>query len=338
VGTALGVRKAFASKPQKFLDYLNGFGLGSTLGIDLKGEGKPSVYASVKDENWSANSLTQMSIGYEVAFTPIQILAFYNAVANGGKMVRPSFVQGVKQSNGKVSVIEPVVLRDNIASEHTLEQSKKMMEGVGEPGGTAYEAFKQSPYKVAGKTGTSWLWKNGVYQLNRYRASFVGYFPADKPKYSCIVVIEDPHGVYYASKVAAPVFRELADKIYATTLDIHGNNWVAKGPTVMPSIRPGMVKNSHALMTAFGLPVIPKDNGSDWNYLSRDDQSASLLAMNVREGLVPNCVGMGMRDAIQALHQAGYHYKVTGKGRVVGQGVLPGTAVKKGSTIHLQLQ
>ncbi|MEN9333283.1 MAG: hypothetical protein RLY35_463 [Bacteroidota bacterium] len=338
VGTALGVRKAFASKPQKFLDYLNGFGLGSTLGIDLKGEGKPSIYASVKDENWSANSLTQMSIGYEVAFTPIQILAFYNAVANGGKMVRPSFVQGIKQSNGKISVVEPVVLRDNIASEHTLEQGKKMMEGVGEPGGTAYEAFKQSPYKVAGKTGTSWLWKNGVYQLNRYRASFVGYFPADKPKYSCIVVIEDPHGIYYASKVAAPVFRELADKIYATTLDIHGNNWVAKGPTIMPSMRPGMVKNSHALMTAFGLPVIPKDIGSDWSYLSRDEQSASLVAMNVREGLVPNCMGMGMRDAIQALHHAGYHYKVSGKGRVVGQGVLPGTAVKKGSTIHLQLQ
>ncbi len=338
VGTALGVRKSFASKPQKFLDYLNGFGLGSTLGIDLKGEGRPSVYASVKDEKWSANSLTQMSIGYEVAFAPIQILAFYNAVANGGKMVRPSFVQGVKQSNGKIANIEAVVLRDNIASAHTIEQCRKMMEGVGEPGGTAYEAFKQSPYKLAGKTGTSWLWKNGHYQLNRYRASFVGYFPADKPRYSCIVVIEDPRGVYYASKVAAPVFRELADKIYATTLDIHGNNWVATGPSIMPNLRPGMVKNSHALMTAFGLPVIPKDNGSDWSYLTRDDHSASLTAMHVREGIVPNCIGMGMRDALQALHQAGYHYKVKGKGRVVSQGVQPGTAVKKGSTIHLQLQ
>lgn len=338
VGTALGVRKAFASKPQKFLDYLNGFGLGSTLGIDLKGEGKPSVYASVKDGNWSATSLTQMSIGYEIAFAPIQILAFYNAVANGGKMVRPTFVQGIKQSNGKVVNVDPIVLRDNLASENTLKQCRKMMESVGEPGGTAFEAFKQSPYKVAGKTGTSWLWKNGNYQLNRYRASFVGYFPADKPKFSCIVVIEDPRGVYYASKVAAPVFRELADKIYATALDIHGNNWVSTGPTVMPSLRPGMVKNSHALMTAFGLPVIPKDNGSDWSYLSRDQQSTSLLAMSVREGVVPNCIGMGMRDALQALQHAGLNYKVNGKGRVIRQSVQPGIAMKKGSTIQLQLQ
>ena len=138
--------------------------------------------------------------------------------------------------------------------------------------------------------------------------------------------------------MAAPVFRELADKIYATTLDIHGNNWVAIGPTIMPNLRPGMVKNSHALMTAFGLPVIPKDNGSDWSYLSRDQQSASLMAMNVREGIVPNCLGMGMRDALQALQHAGLHYKVNGKGRVISQSAQPGTTMKKGSTIQLQLQ
>ena len=237
------------------MDYLNGFGLGTPLGIDLEGEGRPSVYASVKDSKWSANSLTQMSIGYEVAFTPIQILSFYNAVANQGNLVRPSFVQATRSKGGQVNVIEPTVLRKSICNEETLQQCRQMMEAVGKPGGTAFEAFKNSPYKVAGKTGTCWLWKNGSYQDNRYRASFVGYFPADKPKYSCIVVIEDPRGLYYASQVAAPVFRELADKIYSTSLDIHGNNLVKGDKRFAPQVKTGKSKNLHLLSDAFHLPI-----------------------------------------------------------------------------------
>lgn len=338
VGTALAVRKTFASQPQKFLDYLNGFGLGTPLGIDLEGEVSPSVYASVKDAKWSANSLTQMSIGYEVAFTPMQILAFYNAVANNGNLVRPSFVQAIKKSNGQIETKSPVVLRKEICKESTIQQCRQMMEAVGKPGGTAFEAFKNSPYKVAGKTGTCWLWENGKYQDNRYRASFVGYFPADKPKYSCIVVIEDPHGLYYASQVAAPVFRELADKIYSTALDIHGNNLVKTDKQYAPHFKAGMSKNFHLLSQKFQLPIVKKDNGSDWAYPSTENEKMVMTGMNVREGFVPNCMGMGMRDAIQAIQNAGYRYKIQGKGKVVGQNILAGTPMKKGSVIVIQLQ
>lgn len=338
VGTALAVRKAFASEPQMFLDYLNGFGLGTPLGIDLEGEGRPSVYASVKDSKWSANSLTQMSIGYEVAFTPIQILSFYNAVANNGNLVRPSFVEAIRSKSGQVQKIEPVVLRKEICNEKTLQQCRLMMEAVGKPGGTAFEAFKNSPYHVAGKTGTCWLWKNGSYQDNRYRASFVGYFPADKPKYSCIVVVEDPRGLYYASQVAAPVFRELADKIYSTSLDIHGNNLVKGENRFAPKVKSGRSKNLHMLSDAFHLPIVKKDNGTDWAYPILEGDQTVLAGMQVREGIVPNCMGMGMRDAIQALQDAGYKYRVTGKGKVVAQSVVAGTALKKGNVILIRLQ
>jgi cell division protein FtsI (penicillin-binding protein 3) len=338
IGTALTVRKAFGSKPQAFLDALHSFGLGVKLGVDINGERSPFLYNSVKNPKWSGNSLTQMSIGYEVSFTPLQVLTFYNAVANNGSMVRPMFIQEVRKPGGVVDKKNPIVLRDNICKPEVIEQCKKMMEGVGEKGGTAEEAFRNSPFKVAGKTGTCRLWKNGVYLEDHYRASFVGYFPAENPKYSCIVVIEDPQGVYYASKVAAPVFKELAAKIYATNLDIHGDNLVKSAQANIPTFRPGRGKQGRLLSQVMNLPLRMLDNGSEWYYPSIENNVLSLASMTVKEGVVPNVMGMGMRDAVLALEQSGYKVKVRGYGHVNAQSISSGTALKKGSLIVIQLQ
>lgn len=338
IGTALTVRKAFAGKPQAFLDALHSFGLGVKLGVDVPGEHAPFVYNSVKNPKWSANSLTQMSIGYEVSFTPLQVLTFYNAVANNGIMVRPMFVQEIRKPGGEVKQMSPVVLRDNFCKSEVIASCKKMMEGVGEKGGTAEEAFRNSPFKVAGKTGTCRLWKNGVYLEDHYRASFVGYFPADNPKYSCIVVIEDPHGAYYASKVAAPVFKELAAKIYATNLEIHGSNLVKSEHANLPTFRPGRGKQGRLLGQVMNLPLRMLDNGSEWFYPSVENNVLSFASMSVKEGVVPNVQGMGMRDAVLAMEQAGYKVKIRGYGHVSTQSIPAGTAVKRGSLIVIQLQ
>jgi cell division protein FtsI (penicillin-binding protein 3) len=338
VGTALAVRKSFANKPQSFLDMLQSFGLGSRLGVDIPGEAIPMLYNSVKNEKWSANSLTQMSIGYEVSMTPLQVLAFYNAVANNGNLIRPLFVQEVRKPNGVIEKKEKIVLRNNICKPDVLAQCKKMLEGVGEPGGTAEEAFRNSPFKVAGKTGTCRLWKNGNYLQNHYRASFVGYFPSDKPKYSCIVVIEDPRGVYYASKVAAPVFKELAAKIYATNLDIHGSNLVKSERPFIPTFRAGRGKDGRLLAQVMNLPLTTLDNGSEWFYPTYENDVLAMAPMNVRQGVVPNVMGMGMRDAVMALEQAGAKVKIQGHGHVVSQSINAGTSIKKGNQIQIVLQ
>jgi cell division protein FtsI (penicillin-binding protein 3) len=338
IGTALAVRKSFASKPQSFLDMLQSFGLGSSLGVDIPGEVMPMVYNSTKNKKWSANSLTQMSIGYEVSLTPLQVLAFYNAVANNGNLIRPLFVQEIRKPGGVVEKKGQVVLRNNICSPEVLAQCRKMMEGVGEPGGTAEEAFRNSPFKVAGKTGTCRLWKNGDYVPNHYRASFVGYFPAEKPKYSCIVVIEDPRGVYYASKVAAPVFKELAGKVYATNLDIHGNNLVKSDKPFIPTFRAGRGKDGRLVSQVMNIPVQTWDNGSEWFSPRYDNGVLAMAPMNVKQGVVPNVLGMGMRDAVMALEQCGAKVKISGHGHVISQSMAPGSALKKGSVIQIGLQ
>ena len=191
---------------------------------------------------------------------------------------------------------------------------------------------------MAGKTGTCRLWKNGNYLQNHYRASFVGYFPSDKPKYSCIVVIEDPRGVYYASKVAAPVFKELAAKIYATNLDIHGSNLVKSERPFIPTFRAGRGKDGRLLAQVMNLPLTTLDNGSEWFYPTYENDVLAMAPMNVRQGVVPNVMGMGMRDAVMALEQAGAKVKIQGHGHVVSQSINAGTSIKKGNQIQIVLQ
>jgi len=338
VGTALATKKVFGKTPQQFLNRLQGFGLGSPLGIELVGEAKPGLYTSIEDPKWSGNSLTNMSIGYEVSFTPLQMLAFYNAVANNGNLIKPLFVQEFRYSNGRREKREVEIIRERICSESTLKQCRKMMEGVGEKGGTADAAFRTSPYKVAGKTGTCRLWENGSYQENRYRASFVGYFPAENPKYSCLVVIEDPQGMYYAALVAAPVFKELADKIYSTSLEIHGNNFTHLGNGKVPVVRPTQSKDLSLLSEAFHLPYRGQTVNSVWTVPVNNGEQFSVQSKSVEVGKVPSVQGMGLRDALMALEHCGYTVKVKGKGHVVQQSILPGTMIKKGGTITIQLQ
>ena len=223
IGTALTIKQAFDAEPQAFLDALKNLGVTDRTGIRLAGEAEPKVYSEVGEGRWSALSLTQMAIGYEVTQTPLQTLALVNAVANDGRVMEPQLVEALL-SNGQVADrFEPRVLRDGICSETTLATCRRMMERVADPNGngTANDVFKKSPYRVAGKTGTAWIAGPSGYD-GRYRASFAGYFPAEAPKYSCIVVIADTRsGVYYGSTIAGPVFQELADKVYATDPTLH---------------------------------------------------------------------------------------------------------------------
>ncbi|MGB0195576.1 MAG: peptidoglycan D,D-transpeptidase FtsI family protein, partial [Flavobacteriales bacterium] len=223
VGTALTLKGAFGEEPQAFLDGLQRLGVHEPTGIRLAGESQPQVYTEVGSGRWSGLSLTQMSIGYEVTQTPLQILNLYNAIANGGTLMRPQLVERLESNGSVVRTIEPEVVKQRICSATTLEACQRMMRRVADPEGqgTAQFIFAKSPYTVAGKTGTARIAGPNGYD-GRYRASFAGYFPAEAPRYSCIVVIADTRsGVYYGSSIAGPVFRELANKVYATDPTFH---------------------------------------------------------------------------------------------------------------------
>jgi cell division protein FtsI (penicillin-binding protein 3) len=237
--------------------------------------------------------------------------------------------------------MKPVVMKKNICSNGTLKACRKMMEGVMEKGGTADDVFKSSPYKVAGKTGTAWINEGGSYQLNRYRASFVGYFPANDPRYSCIVIVHDPRsGIYYGSAVAAPVFKELADKIYSTQIEFHEDDVVADSTALagarIPVAKNGSGKSLHAVYRALHIPA-EGTRHSEWVSTQSARDTVLLTERAIKPGLVPNVVGMGLSDAIYILENNGMNVRAIGSGTVKRQSVQPGSSARTNSYITIEL-
>ena len=215
------INDAYKDDPKMFSNRLYNMGLNNKLGVSILGESNPKI-PHPNDKDWNGLSLPWMVYGYGVLLSPLQILTFYNSVANNGEMVKPVFI---RQSN---SMSNKTVLNSSICSDDTLEKVKLMLENVvNEKGGTGYN-IKSNIYKIAGKTGTGQVDYNT--DNMQYISSFVGYFPANKPKYSCIVVIHKPNKKkgYYGATVAAPVFKKIADKIYSLTPELVNYNKIEK--------------------------------------------------------------------------------------------------------------
>lgn len=343
IGSAYAVKQCFSGDPQKFLDELQKIGVSAPLGINLVGEGTPHVYSTVGEGNWSGLSLTQMAIGYEVTQTPLQTLALYNAVANNGVMLKPVFVKEIQKNGTTMERFGPEVVNERICSAKTLEACKTMMESVCIPNGegTAAKLFTDSPYSVAGKTGTCKIAHNGSYADGRYRASFTGYFPAENPKYTCIVVISDTKsGSYYGSTIAAPVFRELADLIYATDPSFHKINTEPLLPTEeqhLPTANDGAREELEVLYNEIGIAYADLSGGSDWVSVSTKQDSVVLATRTIQPLTMPNVKGMGLKDALYLLENAGIKVSYEGTGVVNHQSVPPGTPFTRASTIKLRL-
>ena len=219
------INNGYSDSPEKFSNRLYNMGLNNKLGLSILGEASPKI-PHPKDKDWSGLSLPWMAYGYGVLLTPLQILTFYNSVANNGEMVKPVFLSEVNSFSNKTMKMKKVVLNPSICSEKTLKKVRVMLENVvNDKGGTAYN-IRSKKYKIAGKTGTGQV----DYDTDnvQYISSFVGYFPSDKPKYSCIVVIHRPNKKlgYYGSTVAAPVFKKIADKLYSLTPDYKETNFL----------------------------------------------------------------------------------------------------------------
>jgi len=225
VAAASLITSSFASEPRLFTNSLIGLGLNKRMGLPIPGEAYPRI-KNPSSKDWSGLSLEQMAYGYEVKLTPLQMLSLYNAIANNGVEVAPLMVKEINRSGTPTQTFSTKVLNPEICSSSTLEKMKKMLEGVIAEG--TGKDLKNKPYSVAGKTGTAQIaqGKGGYLGADgngkKYQASFCGYFPAENPEYSIMVVINEPSlGKYYAAAVAVPVFGEIADKIYANRLDLH---------------------------------------------------------------------------------------------------------------------
>ncbi len=325
----------FGKQPMKYIEQLDKIGITKPLGLQIKGEGIPIIKRPT-DKDWSGITLPWMAYGYGLEITPIQTLALYNAVANGGKMIKPVFVKKVRKADKVVEKYKPVVLNSKICSDETLDKLKIMLEGVVERG-TA-ENIKNSHYKIAGKTGTAQILENGRY-TKKYLTSFVGYFPAEDPKYSAIVLIKNPKGwKQYGSNVAAPVFKEIADNIYARDVEMHDpmpKDYIAEAG-VFPVIQSGNQEDLKYLCNQLGVSN-HSTTEKDWVVTERFGNSIKWKENKIIENLVPNVKGMTLRDALYLLESSGLNVNIKGKGRVVTQSKIAGSRASKGGSITITL-
>ncbi len=324
VAIAKLVETNYHNNPKRFTDLLYSFGLNKKLGLQIPGEATPLI-KNPSSKSWSDLTLPQMAYGYEMRITPLQMLAYYNSVANNGKMISPVFVREIKSLGETVETFQARVIKEKVCSDATLGKIRKMMEGVVE-NGTGKDVIKNPYYKVAGKTGTAQVadGSKGYKGKRSYQASFCGYFPADKPKYSMIVVLNDPKGVYYAALVAGPVFREVADKVYASDAQMFNNiQQLRFAGQNKPNAKPGDPKTTQLAAKSLGI--------------SAGDSNKNQPAFNYREGLVPNVTGMGLKDAMYLLGNAGMRAVPKGSGKVTRQSVPAGSRVAKGYPVVLDL-
>lgn len=299
VGIVKIINENYGDNPEKFIQGLERMKVGSKIGLPIKGEGEPRIPDPKNKDTWNGLSLPWMAYGYGVSFTPLQTLTFYNAIANNGEMVKPRFVKEIRAQSNVVTSFEKEVIHPKICSQETIDKVKEMMLNVVKRG-TADNIYDEN-FSMAGKTGTcqTEYWTDDT----KYISSFVGYFPADKPKYSCIVVVHKPNKKkgYYGNIVAAPVFEQIARKIYTETPVVEEVRFAQRIPRV------------------------------------EEEYTEYYKKVNKESSRVPDVKNMPGMDAVSLLENMGLKVDFRGIGKVKYQSIKAGSELKKGEVIKLEL-
>jgi len=341
VGISKTIYKHYKNRETQFVDRLYSMNLNDPLDLHIKGEGEPKIkYPG--DKYWSGVSLPMMSIGYEVQVTPLQTLTFFNAVANDGKMIKPRFVEEIRDHGETIKKFDKEVINPAICSKPTIKKAQELLKGVVQHG-TATN-LKDANFDIAGKTGTAQI-ANKKYGYTKkseisYQASFAGYFPADDPKYSCIVVVSSPSkNVYYGNLVAGPVFKEIADKVYATSFSIHKGLKIAENQDEIkiPYTKHSNRKELKTVLKELNIKTQEKDIDSKWVVTRKKDSMIDLANRYLEPGIMPRVTGMGVKDAVYILEKMGLNVKVEGSGSIQKQSIPAGTPVKKGDKVILKM-
>ena len=334
VGIHLLMKDYFYSRQDLYCRYLRRFRLTKPTGIHMKGEAEPFI-RNPDMKGWSKKtSLTFMSYGYEMLLTPLQMLTFYNAVANDGKWVRPMIVKQVRLANEVVRENTPYISPDPICSQRTIRIVKKMLEGVVEQG-TA-RSIKSQYYRIAGKTGTAQKNIGGLFKEGNYYSSFIGYFPANKPRYSILAAIDNPrfssNDSLYGGKVAAPVFKEVADRIHAYDIHMHPP-LIRRSTHLLPALAAGNSDDLHLISSELGIGGEPTVDG--WVRKTENGRWKDQPASQKR---VPDVRGLTLRDALYVLENRGIRVSISGHGRVKEQSLEPGKVLGNSRAIALVLE
>lgn len=330
----------YSKNPQQFTDHLKKMHLHERTGIDLAGERRP-VVLTPKSSTWSGTTLPWMATGYAVLISPLHTCMLYNAVANNGRMMRPYLISAVREYGKDIQTFQPKAIEEHIGDSATIAQLQACTREVAITGTGKH--IRSPFYSFGGKTGTAQVADKGIkYSDGVYQGSFVGYFPAEKPKYTIAVVIRTrPHSsAYYGGTIAAPVFRMIADKIFANNMGTWDGplDSLAKvyGGPLLAQAAPA--HSYDILLNAIGRRVTARPENNYIAQLSVDSsKNISLRSTGVAEGIVPDVSGMGLKDAVFMLERQGLQVQVLGRGTVRVQSLPPGTPIIRGQNILLQL-
>lgn len=332
----------YANNEKKYVDRLHNMKIGEKFNLDIMGEGR-SVIHSPGDAMWSKLTLPMMAMGYASLITPLHTLAFYNAIANGGKMMKPYFVESLQKHGEVEKIFEPQEMSGSICSQSTIKLVHEALRGVVEHG--TGKGINDPRYKISGKTGTAQIAFDGRYKdsqgYRKHQASFAGFFPSDDPKYSAIVVLytNKTRANFYGGSWAAPVFKQISDRIF-----VNNPQWgepVKGDGKSTPSYAKVLSGNSEEIKKIAKQIPSTKVNFAlpgEWVNIEKDSLER-VVARELREvaDSVPSVLNMGLKDALYLLENKGYRVKFSGKGRVITQNPLPGSGLEKNGIINIEL-
>jgi cell division protein FtsI (penicillin-binding protein 3) len=336
----------YHNQPSRFVEHLHRFRLDTLTGIDITAtSGRPTIKKPTNKRSWFNTTIPYMAHGYEELVTPLHMLMLYNAVANNGKMMKPYLVNAVREFGIDVKTIQPQVLVEKICSDDVLAQVKECLGAVVDSvHGTGHRVLFDSAYSIAGKTGTAVtaLDNKGYNKGNKiYQASFIGFFPANDPKYTMAVVIQNSNEskLIYGADVSGTVFKDISDKIYARYLSNKKYTVAGISDTLMYNYY-GLKNELKAIFSTLKMPFTDSANGGYWRAMSLKNNTATLQSpadLSTGTSVTPNVTGMGLKDAVYMAENKGLKVTITGRGRVISQSLTPGTTFTKGQNITLFL-
>ena len=344
VGMSKLAYKAFGNNPSEIKEYYHRFHLDEKSPVDLMNVPKPTMAPlSTKNGEAGLGNMLWMSFGYGIQVSPLHTLTLYNAIANNGMMMRPYLVNSIQRNGVLVKQIQPTVMDSNLCKPGVIKNAQDAMRAVVTEG-TAKNALAAMPFEVAGKTGTAHVSDGAIkYDHGVYQATFVGYFPADKPQYTCIVVIRTkPHAAsHFGGTVAAPVFKEIAGKIYGMYVENKQPSMYAASKDSTGYFYAGNTNDIKNVYRAMNMSFLDSGAQSTWAFVSAkpggNTEQPVVKATAIQNRLMPNVRGMGLKDAIYLLENMGLKVAIRGRGKVSMQSVAPGTALTKGIIVTLEL-
>ena len=341
IGVSTIINDHYKDNPQKYIDGLHRMSIDQPLHLQIAGEGKPNIRGP-KERYFARTTLPWMSIGYETQVPPLNILTFYNAIANNGVMVRPRFVTHAVKDGETVEEFPVEVINPKICSDRTLKQIQTILEKVVSQGLAKPAGSRQ--FHVSGKTGTAQVsqgaagYKSGV---RNHLVSFCGYFPSEHPEYSCIVSIQINKGMPSGGAMAGSVFSKIAERVYAKNLRFDLRNAIDSTTNVIPAVKAGEVDEALQVLNALNVPVqeqFERQKGKElWGHPQAAPAAVILQGQTVSSNTVPSVVGMGARDAVYLLESKGLKVRLSGIGRVKSQSISGGSRLVKGQTVSLAL-